>query len=65
MPERVLSSICYLFAQDLKLLSNSSSINLQNDSDNLYQWSLENGLICHPDKTKLICNTSHEYFLTV
>ena len=59
MPERVLSSICYLFADDLKLLSISSSINFQNDIDNVYQWSVKNGLIIHPDKTKVICNTPH------
>ena len=63
MPELVLSSICYLFADDLKLVSISSSINFQNDIDNVYQWFVENGLIFHPDKTKLICLTPHEYFL--
>ena len=63
MTERVLSSICYLFADDLKLLSISSSINVQNDIDNVYQWSVKIGLIVHPDKTKLNCNTPHVYFL--
>ena len=63
MPERVLSSICFLFADDLKLLSFSSLINFQNDVDNVYQWSVEIGLLFQPDKTKLICNTPHEYFL--
>ena len=58
MPERVLSSICYLFADDLKLLSISSSIKIQNDIVNGYKWSVENGLIFHPDRTKHICNTS-------
>ena len=59
MPERVLSSICYLFADDLKLLSISFSNNFQNDSDNVYQWFVENGL----GKTKLFCYTSSKYFL--
>ena len=44
----------YLFADDLKLLSNSSSINFQSDIHNVYQWSVENGRIC---------NTPHEYTL--
>ena len=63
MPERVLSSVCYMFADDLKLLSISSSIIFQNDYDNFHEWSAENGYIFNPDKTKLICNTPHEYFL--
>ena len=63
MPERVLSSISYLFAHDLKLLSISSSINFQNNSDERYQWCVKNGLIFHTDKTKLICNTPYVYFL--
>ena len=63
MPERVLSSICYLFADDLKIRSISSSINFLNDNDNVYQWSVGNGLKFYPDITKLIWNTPHEYFL--
>ena len=65
MPERVLSSLCYLFAADLKLLSISSSINFQNDIDNVYQWSVENGLIIHPDKTNLFATCHTSTFLTV
>ena len=63
MPELVLSSICYLFADDLKRFSISSSINFQNFIDNVYQWSVKSGLIFHQDKTKFICNMPHEYFL--
>ena len=63
MPERVLSSICYLFADDLKIRSISSSINFLNDNDNVYHWSVGNGLKFHPDSTKLIWNTPHEYFI--
>ena len=63
IPERVLSSICYLFADDLKLLSILSSINFQNDIDNVYQWSVKKGLIFHPDGTQFFCNMPHKYFL--
>ena len=35
----------------------------QFDIDKVYQWSVEIGLIFHPDKTKLNCITPHEYFL--
>ena len=63
MLERVRSSTCYLFADDLKFLSFSSSINFQNVFDNVYQWSVEIGLIFHLDKTRLICNTPHDFFL--
>ena len=66
LPDCVMSSSCYPFADDLKLSSKSSPELFQNDINSVANSVKDNGLTFHPIKTVLLTNvTNSQFFLMI
>ena len=54
MPNLIVYGTPFLFADDMKVLFDVDPRQIQSDIDNLYLWSIANGLIFHPSKCKIL-----------
>ena len=62
LPDCVMSSSCYLFADDLKLFSKSSPELFQTDINSVANWLKDNGSTFHPSKAVLLTNVTNSLF---
>ena len=64
MPDVVVHSICFLFADDCKVQGSIPTL-VQNDINSVVSWSLRNNMRFHPQKTQVLCfGKTHQFLLS-
>ena len=59
MPNDLLTSDCFFFADDSKLYSSATHFDIQRDIGLLNQWTIENEMTFNADICKVICFNSN------
>ena len=64
MPDVVVHSNCFLFANDCKVQGSNPTL-VQNDINSLVSWSLRNNMRFNPQKTQVLCfGSTHQFLLS-